>query len=175
MLNKYVFSFNSNVRKKIVSFATTYCCTRQASHIKSALRRLRPDFSLICLASSGGRTRPSFLQTDVRTLQTLKNKNTAEKKGKSYLNEQKHKFQIMSISKSTPRHQIRLTSSVLGRGTLIARQRLLIGPMTLEVEVEQRMSLQVAMYFSIVRRKACWASFVSLSTSVSNTTEKRKK
>lgn len=97
-----MFSFNCNVRKKMVSFATTYCCTRQASHIKSALRRLRPDFSLICLASSGGRTRPSFLQTDVRTLQTLKNKKTAEKKGKSYLNEEKHKFQIMFISKSTP-------------------------------------------------------------------------
>ncbi|KAG7224565.1 hypothetical protein INR49_011317 [Caranx melampygus] len=49
---------------------------------------------------------------------------------------------------------------VLGRGTLIARQRLRIGPMTLEVELEQRMRRQVAMYFSIVRRKACWASFV---------------
>lgn len=69
--------------------------------------------------------------------------------------------------------RVHLTSSVLGRGTLTARQRLLIGPMTLEVEVEHRMSRQVLMYFSIVRRKACWASFVSLSTSVSNTTEDR--
>lgn len=70
-------------------------------------------------------------------------------------------------------HHLHLTSSVLGRGTLIARQRLRIGPMTLEVEVEQRMRRQVPMYFSIVRRKACWASFVSLSTSVSNTTENK--
>lgn len=70
-------------------------------------------------------------------------------------------------------HHLHLTSSVLGRGTLIARQRLRIGPMTLEVEVEQRMRRQVYMYFSIVRRKACWASFVSLSTSVSNTTENK--
>lgn len=66
---------------------------------------------------------------------------------------------------------LHFTSSVLGRGTLIARQRLLIGPMTLEVEVEHKMRRQVPMYFSIVRRRACWASFVSLSTSVSNTTE----
>lgn len=48
----------------------THCWTLQASHIKRALRRLRPDFSEICLASSGGRSRPSFLQTAVRTLQT---------------------------------------------------------------------------------------------------------
>lgn len=67
-----------------------------------------------------------------------------------------------------------LASSVLGRGTLMARQRLRIGPMTLEVDVEHKMRRHVLMYFSIVRRKACWASFVSLSTSVSNTTERQK-
>lgn len=71
-------------------------------------------------------------------------------------------------------HLMIFTSSELGRGTLIARQRLRIGSMTLEVEVEHRIRRQVAMYFSIVRRKACWASFVSLSTSVSNTTENKK-
>lgn len=54
----------------MMCFVITYCCTLQASHIKRALRRLRPDFSEICLASSGGRSRPSFLQTDVRTLHT---------------------------------------------------------------------------------------------------------
>lgn len=73
----------------------------------------------------------------------------------------------------TKAHLPRLTSSVLGRGTLIAKQRLLIGPITLEVELQQRMRRQVDIYFSMVRRKACWASFVSLSTSVSNTTEKQ--
>lgn len=76
------------------------------------------------------------------------------------------------LSQSKPHHP-HLTSSVLGRGTLMARQRLRIGPMTLEVEVEHKMRRQVPMYFSIVRRKACWASFVSLSTSVSNTTENK--
>ncbi len=63
-------------------FVITHCCTLQASHIKRALRRLRPDFSLICLASSGGRSRPSFLHTDVRTLQTWhkrKNRDTERK------------------------------------------------------------------------------------------------
>lgn len=140
---------------------TTYCCTLQASHIKSALRRLRPDFSLICLASSGGKFRPSFLQTEVKTLQTWKKEDILQMQTKQgatfyfYLN------------------HFLLTSSVLGRGTLTARQRLLIGPMTLEVDVEQRMRRQVDMYFSMVRRKACWASFVSLSTSVSITTKEK--
>lgn len=67
-----------------------------------------------------------------------------------------------------------LASSVLGRGTLMARQRLRIGPMTLEVEVEHKMRRHVLMYFSMVRRSACWASFVSLSTSVSNTTKRQR-
>ena len=67
-----------------------------------------------------------------------------------------------------------LTSSMLGRGTRMARQRLLIGPMTLEVELQQRMRRQVDMYFSIVRRSACWASLVRRSTSVSNTTERER-
>ena len=84
-------------------------------------------------------------------------------------------FDFQVIANVSVRHNsVRLASSVLGRGTLMARQRLRIGPMTLEVEVEHRMRRQVLMYFSIVRRKACWASFVSLSTSVSSTTDKQK-
>lgn len=155
----------------IVIFVTTYCCTLQASHIKRALRRLRPDFSEMCLASSGGRSRPSFLQIDVRTLQTWQEKKKVKVLSWPWL------FNVTLSDdyylQSKP-HHLHLTSSVLGRGTLTARQRLWIGPMTLEVEVEQRMRRQVAMYFSIVRRKACWASFVSLSTSVSTTTEDKK-
>ena len=65
------------------------------------------------------------------------------------------------------------TSSVLGRGTRTPRQRLLIGPMTLEVELQHRMRRQVPMYFSMVRRSACWASLVRRSTSVSSTTGRR--
>jgi hypothetical protein len=42
--------------------------------------------------------------------------------------------------------------------------------MTLLVELQTRMSRQVAMYFSIVRRKACWASLDNRSTSVNTTT-----
>lgn len=76
----------------------------------------------------------------------------------------------MSISET---HHVHLASSVLGKGTLTARHRLWMGPMTFEVEVEHRMRRQVAIYFSIVRRKACWASLVSLSTSVSKTTESK--
>lgn len=59
---------------------------------------------------------------------------------------------------------------MLGAGTRTARHLLRMGGITLDVELQHRISLQVDMYFSMVLRKACWASFVSLSTSVSNTT-----
>lgn len=55
-------------------FLLTYCWTLQASHISRALRRLRPDFSAICLASSGGSSSPSFLHTLDRTLDTWEDK-----------------------------------------------------------------------------------------------------
>lgn len=41
---------------------------------------------------------------------------------------------------------------------------------TLEILLQHIISLQAAEYFSIVRRRACWASFVSLSTSSSTST-----
>lgn len=61
-------------------------------------------------------------------------------------------------------------SSSDGDGTRIPRQRLRMAGITCEMELAHNISRQVAMYFSIVRRKACWASFVNLSTSVSNIT-----
>lgn len=67
-----------------------------------------------------------------------------------------------------------ITSSILGAATLIPKHLLLMAGMTLLVDTQHRISLQVDMYFSIVRRRACWASFVSLSTSVKRTTEWRK-
>lgn len=57
----------SKKKNRRATICVTHCCTLQASHIRSALRRLRPDLSLIRLANSGGRRRPSFLHTDVRT------------------------------------------------------------------------------------------------------------
>lgn len=68
-----------------------------------------------------------------------------------------------------------LTSSMLGAGIRTARHRLLIGAMTFDVELQHRINLQVAIYFSMVRRNACWASFVSLSTSVNSTTKNQQK
>ena len=41
---------------------------------------------------------------------------------------------------------------------------------TFEVELAQSMIRQVVMYFSMVRRRACWASLVKWSTSVITTT-----
>lgn len=43
--------------------------------------------------------------------------------------------------------------------------------MTLLVELQHRMSRHVVTYFSMVRRNACWASFVKRSVSISKTTE----
>lgn len=44
---------------------------------------------------------------------------------------------------------------MLGAGTRTARHRLRIGGITLEVELQHKISLQVDMYFSMVLRKAC--------------------
>lgn len=66
-----------------------------------------------------------------------------------------------------------LTSSIFGAGIRTARHRLLMGAMTFDVELQQRINLQVAIYFSIVLLNACWASFVSLSTSVNSTTKNK--
>lgn len=68
-----------------------------------------------------------------------------------------------------------LTSSMLGAGTRTARHLLRIGGITLDVELQHKINLQVDIYFSMVLRKACWASLVSLSTSVNKTTERRNK
>lgn len=44
---------------------------------------------------------------------------------------------------------------MLGAGTRIARHLLRIGGITLDVELQHKISLQVDMYFSMVLRKAC--------------------
>ena len=55
----------------------------------------------------------------------------------------------------------------------IPKHRLLMAGITLLVELQQRISLHVAMYFSMVLRRACCAPFVSWSTSVNTTTTYR--
>ena len=59
-----------------------------------------------------------------------------------------------------------------GAGILIPKHRDLMAGITLLVELQDKMIRQVCMYFSIVLRKACWASLVNLSTSNSTTTKK---
>jgi len=61
--------------------------------------------------------------------------------------------------------KVRLTSCLVGAATLIGRQRLLMAGMTRLVDVQMRINLHEETYFSMVRLRACWASFVSLSTS----------
>lgn len=66
-----------------------------------------------------------------------------------------------------------MISSLVGDDTRIPKQRLFIAGKTREVELTHRISRQVATYFSIVLLSACWASFVSSSTSVITITLKK--
>ena len=63
-----------------------------------------------------------------------------------------------------------MMSSWEGAGTLTGKHRLRIAGITLLELLQHKMSRHVAMYFSMVRRSACWASLVNLSTSSSTTT-----
>ena len=71
-------------------------------------------------------------------------------------------------------HNSYFTSSIVGAATLTPRQRLRMAGMTLLVELQQRIIRHVAMYFSMVLLRACWASLVSRSTSVSTTTAEKR-
>mmetsp|Transcript_15236 Transcript_15236/g.39171 ORF Transcript_15236/g.39171 Transcript_15236/m.39171 type:complete len:239 (-) Transcript_15236:355-1071(-) len=63
-------------------------------------------------------------------------------------------------------------SSMVGAATRTPRHRDRIAPITLLDELQHRMYLQLDMYFSMIRRSACCASFVSLSASEITTTLK---
>ena len=62
------------------------------------------------------------------------------------------------------------TSSTLGAGTRMSRQRERMGAMSLLVLLAQRMRRMLDMYFSIVRRRAACASRVKESASCITTT-----
>jgi len=66
------------------------------------------------------------------------------------------------------------TSSCVGAATLTARHRLRIAGMTRVEELQHRINRHVEQYFSIVRRRACCASFVNRSTSVNSTTKTKQ-
>lgn len=68
--------------------------------------------------------------------------------------------------------KVKLTSSSSGAPTLISRHRLRIGPMIMLVDSAQRIILRLPMYFSIVRRRAAWASRESESAELMTTTER---
>lgn len=65
----------------------------------------------------------------------------------------------------------KITSSSDGAGTRRSRQRLLIGEMTRLADEQHRMKRIFEEYFSMVRRRACWASLVNLSASLITTTK----
>ena len=63
----------------------------------------------------------------------------------------------------------------LGAATLIRRHRLLIGAISFDVLFAQRMIRIFVIYFSIVRRRAAWASRESESASLMTTTRNTNK
>lgn len=77
---------------------------------------------------------------------------------------------ILSLGMRNGEH----TSSTAGAATLTPRQRLRIAGITLLVELQHRIKRHVRVYFSMVRRRACCASFVKRSTSVNTTTAMRE-
>lgn len=68
--------------------------------------------------------------------------------------------------------RIELTSSSSGAATLTSKQRLRMGEMILLVEFAHMMSLMFVEYFSMVRRRAAWASRLRASASLMMTTAK---
>lgn len=60
-----------------------------------------------------------------------------------------------------------------GAPTLSSKHLDLMGPIILDVELAQRMTRRLDVNFSMVRRKADWASRLSPSASLMMTTEKR--
>lgn len=66
--------------------------------------------------------------------------------------------------------RIVMTSCWVGAATRMPRHRDRMAGMTWEMELAESIRRHVEMYFSIVRRSACWASFVRRSTSSSRIT-----
>lgn len=159
--------------------------------------RLRFDLSAILLASSGGSDKPSFLHTAYNKEKHI-NERLKFHNGVTSYSTCFYPWRISNlillehhISKKKRIYRLKesirtiiypnwllctcktlTTSSTAGAGILTPRHRLRMAGMTLDVEFAQRISLQVAIYFSMVRRRPCCASLVSLSTSVRTTTEK---
>jgi len=77
---------------------------------------------------------------------------------------------MLNITSTVQTNHNNSTSSCVGAATLTARHRLRIAGMTRVDELQHRMRRHVPQYFSIVRLRACCASFVNRSTSVNNTT-----
>ena len=111
-------------------------CIFNASSTSIALRRFPLASSVISRAASSGKSNFSFLATYLRQYCIYRS------------------YQLRTDNE----WRGNFTSSNEGAATRINRQRLLIGAINLLVLFAQRMILIFDMYFSIVLRRAAWAS-----------------
>jgi hypothetical protein len=127
----------------------SYDCIFRASRTSMAFRRFPFESSAILAATSGGKSKGTFLATYVRT-DFIYNKD--------------------SVKESTKCRTGTRTSSVSGAATRINRHRLLIGEIRRLVLLAQRMIRKLDMYFSIVLLRAACASRDKESASLIITT-----
>jgi hypothetical protein len=121
----------------------SHFCVTHVWSINKARRRFRWLFSPIRFAKSTGNWIPSIVATFFKIPLI-------------YFKYSRWKYHAF-YSKQT--------SSIVGAATRIAKHRLRIAGITRDVELQQRISRHEPTYFSIVRRRPCWASRVNLSTS----------
>lgn len=125
-----------------------------------ALRRLRSLFSAKRTARASGKFTPSLDATFCRIVvicgfQVIAHETTSNRHKHSHQHKQKH------------------TSPTFGAATRTNKHRLRIGEITLPVPLQHRIMRKLPMYFSMVRRKPCWASLERRSASLMMTTLKR--
>jgi len=130
-----------------------YDCIFRASRTRIAFRRFPPESCIIFPPASGGRSKPARFDTYWRTVIIC-------------FNQKLNFHDNQNVDKST--------SSSLGAATRIRRHRLLIGAMSRLVLLAHRIIRKLVIYFSIVLRRAAWASRDRESASFIMTTDRKK-
>lgn len=136
----------------------TDLCIRNASKMSRAFRMFPFASCMIDNALSSGKVSLSFFATCFSTF--------------SIYNDHDDPSNSWSIGcvRNAVGSRIEPTSSSSGAATLTSKQRLRMGEMILLVELAHMMSLMFVEYFSMVRRRAAWASRLRASASLMMTT-----
>ncbi len=152
----------------------THCWTLQASRHKMARRRLRLDWRTMRPASSGGSTRFSFFamkRSTSRICQITNHSWLCWYLKHNHWTESENWFQThIATAPKCFEWACMPTSSLEGALILMLRHRDRTASITFEALLQHRTRRHAALYFSIVRRRECCASFDNLSTSFRTST-----